>query len=209
MTVLDLRVAISKPIWGEYYHWGLDVFNEDEETRWVVEALGEPHQFTASSDDYDPKSLPRSWKSIHVVRLNDVEIEDIQEVVETVSVRNDLAHWNCQNYVIEILNALEEAKVVEITLDYEYIKTALQRMVGPVEDTRNCILAYRAPGEGADDEYNKHEEENAQDKYDKGDNSERRKVLSEEIVVDSDDDEDNKFERLDTSSFFRIGPNNT
>lgn len=206
--MLDLRVAISKPIWSEYYHWSLDVFKEDEETHWVVEALGEPYSFTASSDDYNPKSLPRSWRNIHVVRLNDVEIEDIQEVVETVSVRNDLSDWNCQSYVIDILDALEVAKVVNVTPDYEDIKTALLTMVGPVEDTRNCILAYQAPGEDADDEH-KNDEENAQHEDDTGDDSKSRKVLSEEIVVDSDDEGDIKFDRSDTSSFPRMVSNET
>jgi hypothetical protein len=68
------------------------VYNENEDTHCVFEALGEPYQFTSSSDDYDPKSLPRSWKNIFVCRLNNVKMGDVRDVVDAVPVRNDLTH---------------------------------------------------------------------------------------------------------------------
>ena len=77
MSTFSIRVAISKPLWGECYHWSLDFHDEDEDTHRVFETLGEPYQFTASSDDYDPALLPRSWKCIDVAHLTGVEIDDI------------------------------------------------------------------------------------------------------------------------------------
>ena len=190
MSSFDLRVAISKPLWGEYYHWCLDFYSETEDTHWVVEALGEPHQFAASSEDYDPESLPRSWKRIHVVRLEHAEVEDLQEVVESIPIRNDLAYWNCQGCVIKILDGLEEAKIVEKTSEYERVKRALITMVGPVEDTRRHILAHRAPGEEGDNEdYDR--DDGAEVYEDNSDDDEKTpRVLSEELVVDSDDEGD-------------------
>lgn len=195
MSSFDLRVAISKPLWGEYYHWSLDVYDENQDTHWVVEALGEPYCFTASSDDYDPKSLPQWWKCIDISRLEHVEVEDLQGIIESVPIRNDLAYWNCQDYVIEILDALEEAELVKKTSNYEYVKAALIQMVGPVEDTRHHILAYRAIDEEGNDEDYDPCDENEADGGASEDDKKIHRVLSEEFVVDPDEDDETVFER--------------
>ena len=93
------------------------VNKEDEDTHLIAEALGEPYQFSASFENYDPKSLPRFLEAMHIATVNNVEIEGIREVVETIPVRNDMAHWSCQDHVIEILIALEQAKPLTPTTE--------------------------------------------------------------------------------------------
>ena len=110
--------------------------------------------------------------------------------------RNDLAHWNCQDYVLEILDALEEAKILIRSMDYEHVRTALVRMVGPVEDTRRHILTYRAPGVADGDRSEEPSDEMEEEEDDESrDDKTNRRVLSEEFVVDSDDDDEGSSER--------------
>ena len=81
--------------------------------------------------------------------------------------------------MIEILDALVEAKLLEQTSENESVRMALLRMVRPIEDTRHHILAYLS--HGAEGPYEQGGEFEV-DEEAKG----TRRVLSEEFVIDSD-----------------------
>jgi hypothetical protein len=75
------------------------------------------------------------------------------------------------------------------------MKAALIQMVGPVEDTRHHILAYRAIDEEGNDEDYDPCDENEADGGASEDDKKIHRVLSEEFVVDPDEDDETVFER--------------
>lgn len=73
---------------------------------------------SSSSSPSPPTSLhtgqhrPPLRRLTHLTSLNPADISSIDEIVRSVPVDNETVHWNCQDYVMEILGGLEESCVV-------------------------------------------------------------------------------------------------
>ena len=64
--------------------------------------------------------------------INAPDVPGLDETVSSMKVPNDIVHWNCQDYVIETLDRLEEECIVDGE-DKSYIeaKKELKKHFGP------------------------------------------------------------------------------
>ena len=60
---------------------------------------------------------PPVRRLIHLTCLNPADLSTVNDIVKQVKVDNETVHWNCQDYVMEILDELEEACVIDLDHD--------------------------------------------------------------------------------------------
>ena len=114
-----LDVAISKSIDGRgMNHWAIHLFPEDSHGT-VYEAAGDPEAYYFNSiADYDPRETPGHWRSIAVYDgFTEEEMIQVDRVLRTVPVDNESYNFNCQVWVFEALERLNEEELIP---DYEY-----------------------------------------------------------------------------------------
>lgn len=134
MTYPKLYVVIYKPIYGgNYQHWALYI--DHELNPLVIEVIGEHPNFEPLISSVRAEEFPgRSFLSRHflgVVCQDD--IPGIIEVVKGVPLDNETVQWDCQDYVLEILDALEEAFYLSgDDEEYSEARVLLGEMRGPV-----------------------------------------------------------------------------
>ena len=80
-----------------------------------------------------PDHTVRHQRSIFFYEINGTDLPDFEEVIARLKRQNDVVHWNCQDYVIEVLESLEEECIIDGE-DKLYVKAKkeVERYFGPL-----------------------------------------------------------------------------
>ena len=80
-----------------------------------------------------PDHTIRHQRSIFVYEFNSADLPEFRTAISSVKPQNDVSHWNCQDYVIEALEHLEEECIIDGD-DEAYIKAKkeVKRYFGPL-----------------------------------------------------------------------------
>ena len=126
-----LHVSMYRPVTGNYEHWAL--YLENGTTHTIYEVVGESPHFRTSVISGKPTSTARHTRTIFVYDVNSVDLEELKNVIASVSPDNSVSHWNCQDYVMEVLEKLEEECIVDGE-DKAYIaaRNQVKKHFGPV-----------------------------------------------------------------------------
>lgn len=133
MSYPKVYVAIWKPLYGgNYQHWALYI---DSDEPLVIEVIGEHPSFEPSTSNFRAEDFPaRSFLEKHylgVVSRDDVP--GISEIASRVAVDNETVQWDCQDYVLEILDALEEVYYLDRDEEeYRDAREMLNEKRGPI-----------------------------------------------------------------------------
>jgi hypothetical protein len=102
-------------------HWSLYVEAENDANKTTIQILGARQKYF--SHIRTPSSVRESTSLIELLYLCQVDaskIEILKDIAYATPIRNDLADWTCQDYVLEVLANLEEALIIDAT-DGDYI----------------------------------------------------------------------------------------
>ena len=128
----NLSVAMYRPGEGNLLHWAL--YLEDGTRHSIYEVLGEhPHFELNVIKGKKPDHTVRHRRSIFVYEINSNDLPGFEKAIACVKPQNDVVHWNCQDYVIEVLEHLEEEFVIDGE-DKLYVKAKkeVKRYFGPL-----------------------------------------------------------------------------
>lgn len=113
-----LFVAFYRPRYGNYQHWALYI--ESGQEHFIFEVIGQHPIFKRNVVMADPKRSRSLRQLLFVAMICDDDIERVKSAAQDVSVDNQTAEWDCQDYVLDILDKLEEDFVLDAD-DEEYI----------------------------------------------------------------------------------------
>ena len=127
----NLSVAMYKPAEGNHLHWAL--YLEDASRHSIYEVLGEhPHFKPNVITGKKPNHTVRHQRSIFLYEINSTDLLGFEEVIARVKPQNDVVHWNCQDYVIEVLEYLEEECIIDGEDEsYAKAKKEVEKYFGP------------------------------------------------------------------------------
>lgn len=126
-----LAVAICHPRYGNFQHWALHLHASDQD--YIFEVDGEHPTFQKVTSSGKPSDSDTFIKSIFVSEVGDPDIPTIKAIVDAAHVDNETLEWDCQEYVLDILEACEQEAVLdEDDVYYMEAKEALKRKRGPM-----------------------------------------------------------------------------
>lgn len=100
-----------KPVTGNYEHWAL--YLEDHDNHKLFQVVGAHPTFTANVTIAKPTSTERHKRSIFVSDINTIDLDELEKAVGALVPVNSVVHWNCQDYVMEVLEKFEEGFIVD------------------------------------------------------------------------------------------------
>jgi hypothetical protein len=118
----NLYVAIYKPRGENVHHWAL--WLEGAEWSRLFETTGDSGQYQVSEiPDVRPNASSRHKRNIFVAQIDDYN--GFIENARACTPPEDSAAWNCQEYVMGVLEAANDDGIID---DYQYgaIKTYLE-----------------------------------------------------------------------------------
>ncbi|KAL4919571.1 hypothetical protein BDW62DRAFT_37266 [Aspergillus aurantiobrunneus] len=123
-----LSVAIYRPRHGNFQHWALHLHTDFEYL--IYEADGEHPSFIKATSVGNPTDNKSFIGSFYVGEIGIADIATAKRIVDEARVDNE---WDCQDYVLEILEACErEAVLDEEDLDYAEVKEIPRQKRGPM-----------------------------------------------------------------------------
>ncbi|KAI8969542.1 hypothetical protein BD414DRAFT_450219 [Trametes punicea] len=120
MVHAELSVVIYLPQAKSMAHWAiyLQVVEGDETKHFIYQANGDEGELELDVREANPKASTRFCKQIDVSDLdNDNTITQVKELLAQQPMKNDIPSWNCQDWVMEALEALDDAALVD---NYQY-----------------------------------------------------------------------------------------
>ena len=111
MPFFKIFVVFFRPLDGNYQHWALYLDKGDEHE--IFEVDGSHPNFQRNTYTTDPRKAFNFIGSIYVGPISDADIPAMRNSVALVDVNNETIEWDCQDYVLEILDKLEEEMILE------------------------------------------------------------------------------------------------
>ncbi|KAF2167316.1 hypothetical protein M409DRAFT_22743 [Zasmidium cellare ATCC 36951] len=197
-AALELAVVIYKPQKGNFYHWGLHVRNRISNAHHVFQVEGPQHELEPMRRDVKPYSSSRLLQTVVIGHLRDSDFSVMEQAIRAIEVQNDIPTWDCQEYVIDIMDSLEQRGLLGGMRKYSAVKKAIKNMRGDMDSTHLAVVNYdyarlHEDDDEDDDDDEESEETDDDDGLDDDEDDENdvqpRQFRSADKVQDSSDDE--------------------
>ncbi|KAJ5968149.1 hypothetical protein N7501_004397 [Penicillium viridicatum] len=127
-----LFVVFYRPRYGNFLHWALHI--EKGQEHHILEVDGEHPQFERNTFMENPKKSSTFLRQFFIAVLGEDDVERVKSAAQSVPMDNETVEWDCQDYVLEILDKLQE----------DFIWTRMMKitsMVSEVEAAADAFIA--------------------------------------------------------------------
>ncbi|EAW17756.1 uncharacterized protein NFIA_076890 [Aspergillus fischeri NRRL 181] len=111
MSTIKVYVAISDD-GGVYKHWALFI-DEPEADEILLNARGSDGGFRYETERRDVRHDESLVELVYLCDVDVAKANTIRDIARTIPVHNEISGWNCQDYVLDLLDELEERKVMD------------------------------------------------------------------------------------------------
>ncbi|GCB26962.1 hypothetical protein AAWM_09847 [Aspergillus awamori] len=126
-----VAVAIYHPRYGNFQHWALHLHSDTEDL--IFEVDGEHPCFQKVVSNGLPSDNLGFIESLFVCQIGSPDIPTVKDVVDATPVDNETLEWDCQDYVLDILEGCEREAVLEDEdADYAEAMEILRSRRGPI-----------------------------------------------------------------------------
>ncbi|CAG8887683.1 unnamed protein product [Penicillium egyptiacum] len=126
-STVPIYVAISIGD-GVYKHWGVSIDAPREEDKIFLQVAGSDGRFRYEMETTDVRLSERLVELLPLYDVDVAKIDSIKTVASQVTVHNEIRGWNCQDYVLDLLEALEKEAIVNSKdAGYKKQKNLLQK----------------------------------------------------------------------------------
>lgn len=105
-----LYVVFYRPRYGNYQHWAL--YLQTNTDNLIFEVTGSHPNFQRNVVKADPRNSQNFIRMIFMDTVSPGDIATVQDVARTTKIDNETVEWDCQEYVLDMLEILEEECVV-------------------------------------------------------------------------------------------------
>ncbi|KAK2780745.1 hypothetical protein FQN53_001013 [Emmonsiellopsis sp. PD_33] len=108
-------------------HWSLFIGARDETRKTVIQLLGARQRYFLDVKTPSDAGILNSLIELHpLCEIDEPRIDDITNIAWDTPVRNDKSDYSCQDFILEILERLEEEHIIAAENgDYQRNKNAL------------------------------------------------------------------------------------
>lgn len=106
-----LFVVFYQPRYGNFLHWALHI--EKGQEHHIFQVDGEHPQFKRNTLMENPKESSTFLRQFFIAVLGENDVERVKSAAQSVLVDNETVEWDCQDYVLEILDKLQEDSILD------------------------------------------------------------------------------------------------
>jgi hypothetical protein len=129
---LDVIIYNPRPREGNIPHWSFFVENNAAGRGIIRDVVGRPGRFERNrADNVLPENSGLYRERIQVGDIDDVRA--FEDVLDSQPILNDVAHWSCQDYIMEALVELKDQDVIQ---EHDY-DDAVQELTGRFDRARS------------------------------------------------------------------------
>ena len=105
-----LYIAVYKPRYGNHFRWALYLKSESPK---VFEVIGEHPQFQRNVVEMNAEDIEGHVANVMVGEVNDGDVPALESIVQGQNSDNDTVLWDCQDYVLEVMENLAGEYVID------------------------------------------------------------------------------------------------
>ncbi|KAF9891442.1 hypothetical protein FE257_003908 [Aspergillus nanangensis] len=103
-------------------HWSLFIETANASEKTIIHVLGARQKyFPAISTPRDARNSRSLIEILPLCRVDASEVEKLKNIAYDTPIRNELADWSCQDYVLAVLRRLEIASIIDGT-ENDYLR---------------------------------------------------------------------------------------
>ena len=110
----ELSVAIYNAE-GIYKHWNLFIDGPTPEKKIILQALGSSTRYRFDESNYNARASSDLIELVYLCHVPNSSISAIQNAAREVVIHNEFPGYNCQDYVLELLDILEQKGLINGT----------------------------------------------------------------------------------------------
>ncbi|PGH05096.1 hypothetical protein GX51_03194 [Blastomyces parvus] len=125
-STIGLFVAIFDD-GGVYKHWGLFIDGPTDAEKTLLNIMGSSTRYHFEMRNENAHKSAILSEMIHLYDVDNSKIGAIKDVAKNAVIHNEYPGYNCQDYVLELLDALEEKDIIDKNeANYKDSKRAVQ-----------------------------------------------------------------------------------
>jgi len=137
MSTAELYVVTYRPLEHSWSHWaiyirtiprGVDPDDDDECKHSIYQASGLENELQLDISAANPRNSGRCQAVVFVSSIDTArDLKDIETKLEEQPMMNDIPTWDCQDWVMESLEMLEDEELLDIS-GYNEAKMKLEEL---------------------------------------------------------------------------------
>ena len=113
LLTVGLHVAIRHDDQSIYKHWGVFIDGRRKPDKVILQAMGSDGRFRFDAEFTDARQQHGLVELVYMCDAELAKVDAIKDIAEKLPIKNGISGWNCQDYVLDLLAALEEKHVID------------------------------------------------------------------------------------------------
>ncbi|KAE8342430.1 hypothetical protein BDV24DRAFT_162320 [Aspergillus arachidicola] len=98
---------------GVFKHWAIFIDEPHEPDKIMLQARGSDGRFRYEPENGDARCLSDLDELVFLFNVKSTETSTLKAVASDIPVRSDIHGWNCQDWVLDFLDKLEEENIID------------------------------------------------------------------------------------------------
>lgn len=112
MPIAGLYVAIYND-GGVFKHWSLFVDGPSAEEKVIFHIMGSSQRYRHESRQSNARQSASLLEMVPLCRIETSKLSDIEAAAQNTVIHNEAPGYNCQDYVLELLDTMEEEGIID------------------------------------------------------------------------------------------------
>lgn len=106
---------------GVYKHWGLFIDGPTKSEKIILHIVGSSTRYRFDKRESNARESASLVEMVYLCDVYDSKIGPIKDAAEKATIHNEAPGYNCQDYILELLDDLEEKGIINCN-DAKYKK---------------------------------------------------------------------------------------
>nr|POE61838.1 hypothetical protein CFP56_73142 [Quercus suber] len=112
MPTAELSVAVYDNDGSVFKHWTLFYDGPSDEEKFIFNIMGSSTRYRYEKRQSDARASATLLELVTICRVDVSKLSIIEDLAQTAEIHNEAPGYNCQDYVLELLDALENNDVI-------------------------------------------------------------------------------------------------
>ncbi|KAI2844078.1 hypothetical protein CBS147321_7948 [Aspergillus niger] len=107
-----LHVAIYND-GGIYKHWSLFIDGPTDPEKTILHIMGSSTRYRFEMRNSNARNSTTLLELVYLCHVDNSKISAIKDAAQEITIHNEAPGYNCQDYILELLDELEEKKIID------------------------------------------------------------------------------------------------